>query len=249
MIIEQNRILITGGAGFFGQFLCKYLLDVGAEKVFLVDLSFDNIEVSIRDSARVELIVCDLTRTDDVSQMMNKLFDNDYFDVLINNAGYIHSELLINVLNKNSPVHAVDNWEKVIALNLTTCFLASSNAAIHLVKRKRGGLIINISSIAAKGNLGQSAYSAAKAGVEAMTKVWAKELGMFKIRSVCVAPGFIDTPSTHQSLSEAVVEKWRRSISIGRFGDLEEIGKTIKFVIENDYLNGTVISIDGGLTI
>jgi 3-oxoacyl-[acyl-carrier protein] reductase len=118
-----------------------------------------------------------------------------------------------------------------------------------MAKHRVRGLIINISSIAAQGNIGQTAYSAAKAGIEAMTKVWSKELGMFKIRAVCIAPGFIETPSTHDSLSEAVIEKWKKQIPLGHLGALEEIGKTVAFAIENNYINGKIISVDGGLSI
>jgi 3-oxoacyl-[acyl-carrier protein] reductase len=82
-----------------------------------------------------------------------------------------------------------------------------------------------------------------------MTKVWSKELGIFKIRVACVAPGFIDTPSTRESLSEAVIDKWKKSVSLNRLGELKNVGEAIKFIIQNDYFNGSVVSVDGGLSI
>ena len=118
-----------------------------------------------------------------------------------------------------------------------------------MVSNRTSGVIVNVSSIAAKGNIGQTAYSAAKAGIEAMSATWSKELGIFKIRSVAIAPGFIDTNSTKNSLSESVMEKWKKQIPLGKLGELEHIGKAVEFAITNDYLNGKVIQVDGGLTI
>ena len=116
-----------------------------------------------------------------------------------------------------------------------------------MVHKRIKGLIINISSIAAKGNIGQTAYSAAKAGVESMTKVWAKELGPFNIRSVCIAPGFIHTESTKESISESTAERLKKQIPLNRFGELIHIAMGIQMVIENEYINGKIIPIDGGL--
>ena len=97
--------------------------------------------------------------------------------------------------------------------------------------------------------MGQAAYSAAKAGVEALTKVQAKELGMFKIRANAVAPGFIGTPSTNNALSDSMVDYWKKQTPLRKLGTVEDINKTIMFIIENDYLSGTVIDVNGGLSI
>lgn len=249
MDISGKRILITGGAGSFGQFLCTYFLDLEAEQIILVDLNFQNLDVVINGSNKVKKLICDLTDADAVKEMIREIYIEGHIDVLINNAGFIHSEPLINLLNKDTPTHSLDNWSKTISLNLTTCFNISSNVAHYMAKKRIGGVIINVSSISAKGNLGQTAYSAAKAGVESMTKVWSKELGIFKIRVACVAPGFIDTPSTRESLSEAVIDKWKKSVALNRLGELKNVGEAVKFIIQNDYFNGSVVSVDGGLSI
>ena len=146
-------------------------------------------------------------------------------------------------------MHSFAAWDNVIKANLYSTFTLSSLVAEYMVKKRVKGLIITISSIAAQGNAGQTAYSAAKAGVEAMTKVWSKELGMFKIRCVCIAPGFFNTPSTHTSLSEAVVEKWKKMTSIGKLGEMNEFISAVKFIIENDFYNGKTLHLDGGLNI
>ncbi len=249
MNIGEQKIMITGGAGYFGAFLCDYLLEKGAQKIFLVDINKEKLaEIGSKNESIVP-VVCDLTQPEDIGNVAQEIFTQHKISVLINAAGFIHSEPLINPFNKENPTHSSSNWDKTIALNLSSCFHATSQLASLMAKNRVKGLIINISSIAAQGNIGQTAYSAAKAGIEAMTKVWSKELGIFKIRAVCIAPGFIETPSTHDSLSEAVIEKWKKQIPLGHLGALEDIGKTVAFAIENNYINGKIISVDGGLSI
>jgi 3-oxoacyl-[acyl-carrier protein] reductase len=118
-----------------------------------------------------------------------------------------------------------------------------------MIFKKRKGVIINISSISAQGNVGQSAYSASKAGVEALTKTWSKELAMFGIRSTCIAPGFFDTPSTKEKVNTHMLEKWEKSIPLKRLGNLDELLTSVEFIIANDYFNGKILSIDGGLNL
>lgn len=106
-----------------------------------------------------------------------------------------------------------------------------------------------MSSISAVGNAGQSAYSAAKAGVESLTKTWSKELGVFGIRSVGIAPGFIDTESTSHALNESIILHVKKNTPLKKLGKKENISEAILFAIKNDYLSGTIIKINGGLTI
>jgi 3-oxoacyl-[acyl-carrier protein] reductase len=116
-----------------------------------------------------------------------------------------------------------------------------------MVTRRHKGAIINISSIAASGNVGQSAYSATKAAVNALTVTWSKELGMFGIRCNSIAPGFMDTPSTQNALSEAKIKQYQKNTPLGRLGKTEEILQALEFIIENDFYNGAVLQLDGGL--
>jgi 3-oxoacyl-[acyl-carrier protein] reductase len=118
-----------------------------------------------------------------------------------------------------------------------------------MLRRRKKGVVINLSSISAHGNPGQSAYSAAKAGVNALTRTWAKELGGFGIRFVSIAPGFLDTASTRAALSEPILSRLQEQIPLRRLGEVEHIYQTVRFIIENDYVNGTVLEIDGGLTV
>jgi 3-oxoacyl-[acyl-carrier protein] reductase len=106
-----------------------------------------------------------------------------------------------------------------------------------------------MSSISARGNAGQSAYSAAKAGVNALTRTWAKELSGLGLRFVSIAPGFLDTSSTREALSDANLTKLKGQIPLRRLGEAEHVYQTVRFIVENDYVNGTVLEIDGGLVI
>ena len=117
-----------------------------------------------------------------------------------------------------------------------------------MVKANNGGCIINISSVSRHGNMGQTNYTAAKAGVAAMAVTWAKELARQGIRCVAIAPGYIGTEMVLNMKPEAL-EKIMAGIPARRLGLPNEIAQTIEFILENDYINGRVIEIDGGLRV
>ena len=109
--------------------------------------------------------------------------------------------------------------------------------------------VVTISSVSAGGNAGQSAYSAAKAGVNALTAVWAKELGPLGIRVVAVAPGFTETDSTKEAVSETTLREIVKKVPLRRLGRPEEIADGVLSVIRNDFFNGKVLELDGGLIV
>ena len=117
-----------------------------------------------------------------------------------------------------------------------------------MIETKRPGCIINISSIAKAGNVGQSNYSAAKAGVIALSTTWAKELARYGIRSMSIAPGFMETEMTASMKPEAQ-EHMKKVIPIGKAGQPTHIEQSVVHIFENDYLTGRVIEVDGGLRI
>src|SRR5690606_33712367 len=121
-------------------------------------------------------------------------------------------------------------------------------AAAQMAQQGQGGVIINVSSISRNGNFGQSNYSASKAGVAALTVVWAKELARHSIRVNAIAPGFIATEMV-ASMKPDVLEKLAAGIPLTRLGTPEEIAATAVYLLENDYVNGRVIDVDGGLRI
>jgi 3-oxoacyl-[acyl-carrier protein] reductase len=140
-------------------------------------------------------------------------------------------------------------WNKVIATNLSSVFYMTVNVAEKMVLSRTKGVIVNIGSVGASGNPGQSPYSASKAAVNALTAVWAKELGPLGIRVACVAPGFTRTNTTITAIGENVLQEWVKKVPIKRLGEISEIVDAILFVIRNDFVNGKIIPVDGGLTL
>ena len=161
-------------------------------------------------------------------------------DILVNNAGITRDAML----HKLSEAH----WDEVIRVNLKGPFNMGQACAKRMIEKK-SGRIINIASVAWLGNIGQTNYSASKAGVVGMTKTWALELARHGITSNAVAPGFIDTVLTQQMPAE-IREKFIQKIPLRRMGKTEDIANVIAFLASDDaaYVTGQVIQVDGGLT-
>lgn len=248
MQLSESKILVTGAGRGIGHFIAMGLLDKAA-KVFIIDRD-QQLLASLAIHEKLVCFHCDITKAEEVEKVIAEIFElHGGINTCINNAGIIHSEPLVNFLSKAEKKHSIENWKKVIDVNLNAVFYISSNVAEKMIAKKEKGVIINISSISAQGNSGQSAYSASKAAVEALTKTWSKELGMFKIRCACIAPGFFDTPSTRESLSENMISKWQRAVPTGKLGELHELLSAVEFIITNEYFNGKVLSLDAGLNL
>lgn len=248
MELSTARVIITGGGRGIGHFLASQLLEQAA-KVFVIDRDQALLD-QVPDHRNLVKYSCDVTDAGEVEKVINDIFGtHGGANVCVNNAGIIHSEVLVNILSRPDKKHNISNWKRVIDVNLNAVFYMTANVAEKMIGAKMKGVIINISSISAQGNVGQSAYAASKAGVEALTKTWSKELGMFKIRCACIAPGFFNTPSTKESLNDHMLKKWEKSVPLGRLGELEELLSAVAFIIQNDYFNGKILSLDGGLTI
>lgn len=236
MEIKDKNILITGGLGGFGLALARVLRDLGAN-IFIFDIQISD-----------EFKCFQVDVTDEI-QVKNALSNIEKVDILINCAGEIYSEPFIKAMSKDDKKHARTSWDRIINNNLTAAFNMSVQVSEKMAAKRTKGLIINFSSISAQGNVGQVAYSSAKAGVEAMTKVIAKEMGMFKIRAVAIAPGFIDTPSTRKAMTEAMLDYWIKQTPMRKLGQIEDIIETVKYIIKCDHLSGCTIAVDGALSI
>lgn len=248
MEFRDIKIIITGASSGFGAFLADYLKEK-ANRLFLIDINMDGLQ-KFKGLSNINSFYCDLTDYEQTTEVIKEIYEKEPgTNVLINNAGIIHSELLINFFNRQDRRHSKANWDKMLSVNLTSVFNCSVNVVDNMVRNKVKGLIINISSISANGNSGQSVYSAAKAGVNALTVAWSRELSLFGIRTAGIAPGFFDTPSTHNALKENVVKKIISEIPSKRLGQLLELTKAVEFIIENDYFNGKILEIDGGMTL
>tara|TARA_B100000315_G_C14534021_1_gene567562 strand:- start:458 stop:1207 length:750 start_codon:yes stop_codon:yes gene_type:complete len=248
MEISNQIIIVTGGAKGIGKGIAKELIRNGA-KVVVLDIDKIAIETLKKEEDTVYCLACDITNEKEVASTIDNVQQTfGRIDCLVNNAGVIHNEPLINLFSKTDKKHSLDSWERVIRLNLTSVFLVTLHVVEKMVAHRIKGVVVNISSICAKGNTGQSAYSASKAGVNALTTTWAKELGSFGIRAVGVSPGFIDTESTKNSMKEELIDKWKKKIPLKKLGKVEHIASAVLFALQNPYLTGKVLEIDGGLT-
>lgn len=249
MDIKGIRILITGAGSGFGKGMALKFSKLGAH-VIAIDINSKNLDLLINESPDIEPFICDVSNPSQVETIVNEIISkNNGLEVLINNAGIMKNAPLLNILQRPDPKHSLDLWDKVIAINQSSVFYMTRCCAEHMINKRCKGVIINISSISARGNSGQTAYSASKAAVEAMTKVWAKEFGRFGIRSVAISPGFIDTIGTKEAIEEKMLEQWIEKTPLHRTGSIDEVVHTVQFAIENDFLNGEVLNINGGLII
>lgn len=247
MKIQGIRVLITGGGRGIGRHLVERFRD---EQAHVGVLEFDQAAVSELTELGASAWQCDVADADAVDAALKKVCDSGFApDVLINNAGIIHSEPLVNLMSRGDRVHSRSSWKRVIETDLDSVFFVTSRVVEQMISRRSKGIVISISSISANGNAGQSAYAAAKAGVNALTKTWAKEFGPLGFRFAAIAPGFLDTTSTRAALSESILDRLRQQIPLRRFGDVENIFQAARFIVENDYVNGAVLDIDGGLVI
>jgi 3-oxoacyl-[acyl-carrier protein] reductase len=168
-------------------------------------------------------------------------------DGLVNNAGIVRDGLLVKV--KDGAVvgrMSLENWNAVIGVNLSGVFLCAREAAAQMIGFGHGGVMVNISSISRVGNAGQTNYSAAKAGVESMGVVWAKELARYGIRVGSVAPGFTHTDIL-ATMRPEILDKLTEPVPLKRLGRPEEIAQAVLFIFENDFFTGRCLEVDGGL--
>jgi len=249
MNFPDAQILVTGAGRGIGRHLVERAV-IEARRVAV----FEKDEALIADLTAahpaVKCYLCDVTDPESAAKAVAALETDGFtLDVLVNNAGLVHSAPFINLLEKNDRMHSAEDWQRVLAANLSSVFYVTGPVVNHMLKSRTKGVVISMSSISARGNAGQSAYSAAKAGVNALTRTWAKELSGLGLRFVSIAPGFLDTSSTREALSDANLTKLKGQIPLHRLGEAEHVYQTVRFIAENDYVNGTVIEIDGGLVI
>jgi 3-oxoacyl-[acyl-carrier protein] reductase len=243
---EGRTAIITGGAGSLGRAIALGLRNRGCRVVVLDQ----DVAALASMGSDIDAMTCDVLDMAAVDRCVDQAWKrHGSISILINAIGLIHSAPLLNIASRTDRRHSLDVWRRVIDLNLTAVFLSTVSVVDHMVSSRTRGVVINFSSVAAAGNAGQGAYSAAKSGVNAMTRAWAKELGIWGIRFVAIAPGFIDTPTTHAALSEPVMKEWIRRTPLRRLGSLDDVISAVVFAINNEHLTGKVIEIDGGLTL
>jgi 3-oxoacyl-[acyl-carrier protein] reductase len=163
-------------------------------------------------------------------------------DILVNNAGITRDATLLKMTD--------EQWQQVININLTGVFNCTKSVAPYMVEKGYGRIISISSVVGLYGNFGQTNYAAAKAGVIAMTQTWAKELGRKGINANAVAPGFIHTEIL-DAMPEEVLEKMKAKVPLQRLGRPEDVANLNAFLASDqaDYINGAVLSVDGGITL
>ncbi|MCR8923644.1 SDR family oxidoreductase [Dasania sp. GY-MA-18] len=251
MNLNNKVIAITGGGQGLGRSMATLLASKGA-RLALIDLNQEKLNETAQlckdAGGDAKAYIANVANEEQVVAAFATIAsDFGQLDGLINNAGILRDGMLIKAKDgKVEKKLSLAEWQAVIDVNLTGVFLCGREAAEQMIKTGSKGVIINISSISRAGNVGQTNYSAAKAGVAAMTVTWAKELARYGIRSAAVAPGFIATDMVASMKPEAL-EKFTSVIPAKRLGAPEEIAATCLYIFETDYVNGRVIEMDGGL--
>ncbi len=253
MELKDKVVVITGGGQGLGRQMALRLAAKGA-KLALIDLNQEKLDETVglvaEAGSEAKSYIANVADEAQVESTFAQIADNfGRIDGLVNNAGITRDGLFIKAKEgKVVQKMSLEHWQQVIDVNLTGVFLCAREAATHMIEGDTQGVIINISSISRSGNMGQTNYTAAKAGVANMAVTWAKELSRYGIRVGAVAPGFIETDMTAGMKPEAL-EKVCSVIPMKRLGLPDEIAHSVEYILENDYFTGRVIECDGGLRI
>jgi 3-oxoacyl-[acyl-carrier protein] reductase len=253
MNLQDKVIIITGGGQGLGLNMAIALAAKGA-KLALVDLNQEKLDAGVEQCKQAggdaRAYLANIANEEEVIALFDSVVaDFGTLNGVINNAGILRDGLLVKA--KNGEVikkMSLAEWQAVIDVNLTGVFLCGREAAERMINLGSKGVILNISSLSKAGNMGQTNYSAAKAGVAAMTVSWAKELARYGIRCAGIAPGFIATDMVASMKPEAL-EKMASGVPLRRLGQPEEIAHSAVFIFENDYYTGRIIETDGGIRI
>jgi len=243
--MPDRSVLVTGVAGEIGEYLVDGLIQDG----WIVCGLDQRSPVSI-DQVGFSFQECDLSDAADAERKI-KVFHERFgaFDAVINCAGLIVNSPLISFVEGQLVHHDFQLWDRVLSSCLSSAFYVTACTVPRMVSSGKKGVIINFSSICSRGNPGQAAYSAVKAGLNGLTAALAKELGPMGVRVVALAPGFIDTASTRDNVPAAKLKETTASVPLKRLGTIEEVASAVRFILTNQYVNGTVIELDGGLVL
>ena len=253
MQVTEKTVVITGGGRGIGRALAERFGRDGA-RVALLDVNAADLETTraalqARGIAARSYVV-NVAGEDEVIAAMDRIVtDFGRLDVMINNAGILRDALLVKTKDGQiAGKMSLAQWQAVIDVNLTGVFLCGREAAERMIRLGSGGVIINISSVSRHGNAGQTNYTAAKAGVQAMTVVWAKELARYGIRTGAIAPGGVRTEIL-AAMRPEMLEKLIAPVPLKRLGEPEEVAAAAAFIVSNDFFNGRCLDLDGGFRI
>lgn len=241
----KKVILVTGASKGIGRDITKYLARMGNIVIANYNKSEkEAIELKdglLRENVNIEIFKADVSSRIEVKEMIKFVLDKfNRIDVLINNAGISEFKVFMDETD--------EDWDRIININLYSVFCTTQEVLTNMIHNKKG-CIINISSV--WGMVGASCetiYSVSKAGIDALTKSLAKELGPSNIRVNSIAPGIIDT-AMNGRLSNEELSEIRSDIPLGRLGRAIDIAKCINWLIEDEFTTGQIISVNGGWVI
>ncbi|WP_339784897.1 MAG: 3-oxoacyl-[acyl-carrier-protein] reductase [Imperialibacter sp.] len=244
-LLEGKVALITGASKGIGKSIAMAFAEQGATVAFTYLSSVEKGQALEKELSAKGVTAkgyrSDASDFQAAEELINSVVtDFGRLDVLVNNAGITADTLLMRM--------SEEQWDKVIQVNLKSCFNTVKAATKPFLKQKSGSIINMTSVVGLKGNAGQANYAASKAGIIGFTKSVALEFGSRNIRSNAIAPGFIETEMT-DVLDEKIVQSWRDAIPLKRGGQPEDVAKACIFLASDmsTYITGQVIQVDGGL--
>ena len=239
--LENKNFIVTGASGGIGNSIIKKLNEAGAN-ILASGTRIEKLEELKKNFNNIKIIKFDISQSDKIEEFIENATNElgGSLDGVVNNAGITQDNLAIRM--------SLDEWQKVININLTSTFLMSKFAIKKMLKNK-SGKIVNITSVVGHtGNLGQANYTASKAGIIAMSKSLAIEYAKKNINVNCISPGFIKTAMTDkidEKFKEVIVSK----IPSARLGEPDDIANAVLFLSsdQSNYINGETIHVNGGM--
>jgi len=239
--LEKKNIIVTGASGGIGNAIIKKLSEAGAN-ILASGTRIEKLEELKKNFEGLKILKFDISQSDKIEEFIENATNElgGSLDGIVNNAGITQDNLAIRM--------SLDEWQKVININLTSVFLMSKFAIKKLLKNK-SGKIVNITSVVGHtGNLGQANYTASKAGIVAMSKSLAIEYAKKNININCISPGFIKTAMTDKiddKFKEVIISK----IPSARLGEPDDIANAVLFLSsdQSNYINGETLHVNGGM--
>jgi 3-oxoacyl-[acyl-carrier protein] reductase len=239
--LEKKNIIVTGASGGIGNAIIKKLSEAGAN-ILASGTRIEKLEELKKNFEGLKILKFDISQSDKIEEFIENATSElgGSLDGIVNNAGITQDNLAIRM--------SLDEWQKVININLTSTFLMSKFAIKKMLKNK-SGKIVNITSVVGHtGNIGQANYTASKAGIVAMSKSLAIEYAKKNININCISPGFIQTAMTDKiddKFKEVIISK----IPSARLGEPDDIANAVLFLSsdQSNYINGETLHVNGGM--
>ena len=239
--LEKKNIIVTGASGGIGNAIIKKLHEAGAN-ILASGTRIEKLEELKKNFENIKILKFDISQSDKIEDFIENATSElgGNLDGIVNNAGITQDNLAIRM--------NLEEWQKVININLTSTFLMSKFAIKKMLKNK-SGKIVNITSVVGHtGNLGQANYTASKAGIVAMSKSLAIEYAKKNININCISPGFIKTAMTDkidEKFKEVIISK----IPSARLGEPDDIANAVLFLSsdQSNYINGETLHVNGGM--